>query len=440
MARPATDIVLLAHDRLDHLVATVDALESRTRTPFRLTVVDNASGPRTRAWLTANRPRFERLILRPTNEHVAAFEHGIRATDSDPFMLADPDLVVPEQEPDWLERMLALMDAHPDFGLIGVGLDPVNRPSVLPPEAIDPARVVGDAIVEENVGTWFQTIRRGALREPYYSDAHACDAVRAGGRRVGWAKDIRVHHLGWDDHRLHPEHVVGKHVTGGAYPAYAEVDMIARPPRLRELAVAGPVVAQLGDVPAEAVLELAWGEPAVAPSLPGAVAVQRPAGPPLPFERGAAGAVVLLDPPSPAVIADACRVATRRVLALTTLAAVGARAADELAPDGWHGAELPATGDAALAMAAAGEPEVGYRTLSDREAWLKVFGAAAFGPAERRLFRLDANAPGGDPERVDVGAAKPWRGEAPAAPRRAVGVRAIARDLRMRLRAGRGIR
>ena len=49
MAEPL-DIILLTHNRLAHLVATVDALEARTVSPYRLTVVDNASGPEVRNW------------------------------------------------------------------------------------------------------------------------------------------------------------------------------------------------------------------------------------------------------------------------------------------------------------------------------------------------------------------------------------------------------
>ena len=58
-----TDIVMLTHNRLDHLVQTVDALEERTTAPFRITIVDNASGPEVRNWLEANRARFHQLIL-----------------------------------------------------------------------------------------------------------------------------------------------------------------------------------------------------------------------------------------------------------------------------------------------------------------------------------------------------------------------------------------
>ncbi len=111
MADAATDIIMLTHNRLDHLVATVDALEQRTRAPYRLTIVDNASDPDVRNWLAENRDRFHQLILLPENEFLTALNHGIAATTSDPYMVTDPDLVVPDLEPCWLTRMRTLMDA-----------------------------------------------------------------------------------------------------------------------------------------------------------------------------------------------------------------------------------------------------------------------------------------------------------------------------------------
>src|SRR6201999_1040853 len=94
------DLILLTHNRLAHLVATVDALEERTRSPYRLTIVDNASGPEVRNWLAANRARFHGLVLLAENEFLPALNHAIPETTSDPFIVTDPDLIVPEPDGD----------------------------------------------------------------------------------------------------------------------------------------------------------------------------------------------------------------------------------------------------------------------------------------------------------------------------------------------------
>ena len=135
MAEPV-DIVMLTHNRLEHLERTIDALEQRTRAPYRLTIVDNASEPAVRSWLDAHRHRFHQCIMLPENEFLPALNHGIAATTSDPFMVTDPDLIVPDLEPCWLTQMTAMLQRHPDFGLLGIGLDQSNLPPVQEPESI----------------------------------------------------------------------------------------------------------------------------------------------------------------------------------------------------------------------------------------------------------------------------------------------------------------
>jgi hypothetical protein len=406
------DIIMLTHDRLEHLVATVDALEERTPEPFRLTIVDNASGPAVRNWLAENHHRFERVIFRPTNEHVPAFTHGIAATTSDPFVVTDPDVVVPDLGPSWLARMLDLVERHPDFGLIGVGCDPVNRPPppVLAPEVIDPATLVDEEIVETGVGTVFQFIRRDALVTNYKSDGQACTNVRRAGYRVGWAPQVRALHLGWDDFRLYPGHLLSKR-GGECYPeSYGEVSLIDRAPTLEELALAAPIVAEarsrgLSD---EALLELAWGGPVLGASLPGCVAVESP-GRTLPLEDSAAAIVVLTRPPADRaqeLVNEACRIAARLVVALAPLETFDCRTAGELAPAGWTGREAPASGDIPLALArsAAQDASVQERleasTAEDRERWLRLFAAGAFGKGSLRLWIWQRDAEVEAPDRV----------------------------------------
>jgi hypothetical protein len=427
------DIIMLTHNRLEHLVATVDALEARTPEPYRLTIVDNASGPAVRNWLAENAHRFEQVIYRPTNEHVPGFNHGIAATTSDPFVLTDPDAVVPDLQPSWLARMLDLVERHPDFGLIGLGCDPSNRPPppILEPEAIDPATVVNGEIVETGVGTIFQFIRRDALVTDYRSDGQACTSVRRAGHRVGWTPGLRALHLGWDDFRLYPGHLLSKRVEGkGSYPeSYGEVNLIRRPPTVEELALAAPAIAQtrrLG-IPDEAVLELAWDGPVVGAAVPASTSVEAPADGPLPFADSAAGAIVLKLPPAgraERLLLEACRIATHQVVAVAPLETFLGRSAAELAPPGWTGCEAAATGDLplALARAAQGDPELAKplesSTADDRERWLELFAAGTFGDGALRLWIWERTAPTAMPERVvyDAGRVTAWQPPPMAAP------------------------
>jgi hypothetical protein len=422
-----TDIIMLTHNRLEHLEATVDALEARTRAPYRLTVVDNASGPEVRNWLAANRHRFHELILLAENEFLPALNQGIAATTSDPFMVTDPDLIVPDQDPCWLTRMRDTLDRHPDFGLIGIGLDQSNLPSVQEPESIDPEEIVDGEIVARPVGSVFTLIRRDALRSPYVTDWATCQSVARAGYRYGWMLDVRAYHLGWDDYKLYPGHLASKLKHG----EYREVNLIERAPTLAELAIAGPVAerTRAAGVPDASVLELTWRAPAVAAAVVGPVAVERPAELPLPVADGAAGAVVLIDPPPGSgkeLVADACRVATNLVLAIAPLDRFGARTAAELAPPGWTGSEEAGPSDVLLALTgsdAALADTLGVRTLDDRERWLAMFAAGAFGEGRQRLWRFVPDAPGEPPPAVALDSQRvtAWApvAVAPKPPRRA---------------------
>jgi GT2 family glycosyltransferase len=457
MTDDAIDIVLLTFNRLDYLIETVDALEARTREPYRLTIVDNASGADVRTWLAENRHRFHRIILRPANEHLPAFQHGIDATTSDPYILAEPDLIVPDLDPCWLGRLRGLLDVHPDFGIVGMGLDNGNRPSVLGPERIDPATVVDEDLVEGNLGMWFQMIRRDALVVPYELDAQACEAVRGAGYRVGWTKSFRAWHLGWDDYKRYPGHLASKTPKANkAYSHYREIELIERPPTLRELANAGPVVSQTraAGVPDAAVLELSWSGPAVAAALSASVGVAAPGG--IGLEAGDAGAVVLVDPPADradVLLESAFRVAAGVVVALAPISTFGGRLAADIAPEGWTGRELPGPATVPLALAAAADSDaalqehLGYRTLDDRENWLSLFAAGAFGDGARRLWVWKRRAPMPMPEAVrldDTLRRQRWHGRPPAVaqpPRRTLAHRVRGRleraYLRRRVRAAR---
>jgi Glycosyl transferase family 2 len=403
------DIVMLTHDRLDHLAAAVDALEANTPEPYRLTIVDNASGPELRNWLAENAHRFERVILRPTNEHVPGFQHGIEATVSDPYIVTDPDIVVPACSPSWLAQLLDLMARHPDFGLIGLGLDQANRPDVLPPEVVDSEQVVDGEIVEAGVGTIFQLIRRRALVTAYRSDGNACTDVRRAGWRVGWAPGVRGVHLGWDDFTLHPGHLAGKEHE--CYPAYHELGLIRRPPTLSQLATASPVIGEarrLG-VPDASILEVTWSRPAVGAVTADCVTVLGAADGRLQLSDASAGAVVLVDPPDGSgadLVTEACRVAARAVVAIAPLTSFPGGTAADLAPPGWTGREAPGPNDLVARLAAAGDenPDLAARlrasVLEEPERWHEVFGAAAFGPSERRLWIWERAAPS-VPERVE---------------------------------------
>ena len=441
------DIVILSHNRLEYLERAVDALEARTPEPFRLTIVDNASGADVRNWLASNRRRFERVISLPRNEHVAAFQHGIDTTTSDPFIVTDPDLVVPQLQPSWLARLTGLMDRNPDLGLIGASFE----------HQVPPGFDAEVEIVDADVGTWFQLIRRDALREPYVKDNLACRAVRAAGYRAGWTPTVVVEHLGAHDASRYPAHLAAKNAVVersiardevSPYPFYwANLDVIPRPPTLSELALAAPVAAEIraAEIPPASVLELTWSAPSVAAVFGEATALEAPSH--VRLEEGAAGAVVVVTPPRVVVdevLAEAFRVAAKLVVVVADLETIGGRMADELAPGGWRGFERPAVDSIVREVVRLGDELAALRsterftTIQHRDEWLSFFAAGAFGSGPLRAFVFRREAPLPVPDAVRGGEELPrWRPPPrPEAPPRSLFTRVLRRGARALRRFG----
>jgi hypothetical protein len=403
------DIILLSYNRVDYLSEMVDSLERNTAWPYRLTVVDNVSGPDTRNWLRANRARFHQVIFNESNEHLAGYQHGIARTDSELFVVSDADILPhpPTADGCWLTRLIALADRHPDFGLISARLDSIT-------EARDihagRKRLVDDELIETSTGVWLNLIRRDALRIPYMSDGITSYAIRRSGFRVGVAAEVLATHLGDQDPLRHPDYLARKQSASGlgtVYPEYPELVQAPRPPTLAELMLAAPVLAALRAYaidPSETVElsrsswpPLAAAEPQIESCVSGlerASARWTYDGTP-PLARGGAAAVAIacLGDLDSALIEDALEVAREWVVVLAAGRA-------PVQTDGWTIVEErpgPAEAIERLTRTAGSRrwrQWLGYSTLEHRQHWLGALEAACFdGPCRLRVYVLRRDEP-----------------------------------------------
>ena len=395
------DIILLAHNRMDYLRRMVDALEANTVWPYRLTIVDNVSGPETRQWLRDNEVRFHQIVWNRRNEHLAGHQRGIEATESELFVVSDADLLPhpPTADGCWLTRLVGLADRHRDFGLIASRID---SDSIRTSPFEGKLRVDGE-IIETETGVWLNLMRRGALRVPYMSDGITCYAIKRAGYRVGVAQDVFCTHLGDEDVGRHPDYLARKQAAtalGVVYPDYPEVHNIPRPPSLDELSLAVPVLDALaahGVAPADAVelSDRAWPptasvEPAVqsAAAVGGATAATwRFAGAP-PLAAGGARAVVLAMADHDERLFEAAQaLAAEWVVALTP------EPVPRLA-EGWRVVEeRPGVHPVLRRLARIGgrrrwRRALGYSTSQHGAQWRAVMRAGAFGDDALRLYVL----------------------------------------------------
>ena len=122
---PLVSIVTVTFDAADYVRRFHDSVERRTREPYELVVVDNASGEATRA---VNRERAAagkiRLIQNEDNPLWAkACNQGLAACDpgSRYLLLLNPDCEVLRD--DWVARLAAVLDDDPAVGVTGIALN-----------------------------------------------------------------------------------------------------------------------------------------------------------------------------------------------------------------------------------------------------------------------------------------------------------------------------
>lgn len=117
------DIILTTYQRLHLLKITVNAINVRTRYPYRLIVVDNNSTDGTQDWLREQHDRgiIDEVILSDRNLGLGgAFKEGLRKVKSEYFICTVDDVIPPKMEPCWLEQELRIAKEHPEYGGIAM--------------------------------------------------------------------------------------------------------------------------------------------------------------------------------------------------------------------------------------------------------------------------------------------------------------------------------
>ena len=127
------DLVVTTCDRLNHLKWTLKYIKERTTTPYRLTIVDDASIDGTVEYLRGDTVQgpvdnlilrsgwVDQVILRPTRVGPGAYLRDmLYITTTDPIVVTDDDILCPRLEPDWLAQGLQALKDHPELAVIAL--------------------------------------------------------------------------------------------------------------------------------------------------------------------------------------------------------------------------------------------------------------------------------------------------------------------------------
>ncbi len=206
------DIIFLTHNRLKYFAETIYSLYKNTRWTFRVIIVDNNSNKDFLDFLDVTSYLYEKVILNPQNEYTAAFQKGIDVSTSDPFIVSDPDILVPYYDGKcWLEKLVDLHIKYPEMGMIALNLDKSNLPPKMPDVYLSDKQIFNREIILSNVGTVMQAIKRSYFNFKYVTDWETCEGIRNNKGLVGFAKNICGYHLGWNEEIDFPDYIVKKY-------------------------------------------------------------------------------------------------------------------------------------------------------------------------------------------------------------------------------------
>lgn len=202
------DIVITSYNRVKFTGECIRYICARTRTPYRLIVVDNGSLDDTQELLHGYRGDGSVDIFVEMNMNAgihAAKNVGLSLVQSPVFVSMDDDIYVPDLEPDWLHQLYELLRHRPEFAaismrpqvMVGDGGNMFDgSPEVLTRGHVGSAGRIMRTNVVRNVGGWRKEIKPGRDNE----EKHICSRLAKAGYKVGYARDVRCYHaFGNDD-------------------------------------------------------------------------------------------------------------------------------------------------------------------------------------------------------------------------------------------------
>lgn len=204
MENKKIQIYITSWFRPDMLKKTIEYIIERT-TPetYLINVYDNGSDKMTTDMLYQylEMGKINTLVLDKRNTgclyNKLVFHSMVESTDKY-YCVTDNDVYPPKLSPDWLSRMVDIMERHPKIGLL--------TPQ-LPPQFLQmPYRIEDEVIYAKAVGNTFKLVRKACLDSvimdlkqelgSYGDDGIVSGLLRAKGWDVAFCKDIFCFHAG----------------------------------------------------------------------------------------------------------------------------------------------------------------------------------------------------------------------------------------------------
>lgn len=187
------DIFITTYQRQEFTRNTIKFLKERTKTPFRLFLIDNGGNEEFASEVDHYISLKDNFGIHP------AWNIALALADSEYFITTDNDIYVPNYDDDWLSQMTRFMDERPDYGAISMhphivigaaGLDP-NDPE--PVKEVNMCGAVMRIMRREAVwkaGGWERFISPGRNHE----ERTICSRLQTAGYKCGRTTRLRCYH------------------------------------------------------------------------------------------------------------------------------------------------------------------------------------------------------------------------------------------------------
>lgn len=210
------DIAMVSWERFEMTYKTVNYIWERTETPFRIIVVDNGSSRPVVDGLMRlkHQGKIHHLLLLGENYGIhMGHNYALDLVRSVPYYIStDNDLLCAKLEPDWLSRLVALMDKYKHLGAIAC------RPQILVGRGDHGFAEAEDVLEMGHVGAHLRIMRTAAVKEcggwrydwnrrRNDEERYIAGALRTLDLKVAYAKNIRCCHLWKDDNWGYPPEI-----------------------------------------------------------------------------------------------------------------------------------------------------------------------------------------------------------------------------------------
>lgn len=200
--KPPITIILTSWNRPKFTKWSLQSIHDNTKYPHQVVVVDNGSEKQMQSELFEMKYNglIDTLVLLDHNYGLEYAKNlGMTFVTSPLFVSTDNDILAYKYDPDWLERLVALMDTHPEYAtiaprpqiLVGTGNIFQGREEDIVEFSHIPGylRIMRTELVNQ-LGAWNDKRPLRGHEELWISER-----LRNMGYKVGWANKIKCWHL-----------------------------------------------------------------------------------------------------------------------------------------------------------------------------------------------------------------------------------------------------